>query len=316
AICKGAEISKGSFYWHYDSKADVFIDLLETWARQVMDELYEQFEDSFKEPDYMQAITTALERELHRGRAIVPFWLEFTVQARRDPQVRDALAKFYRRARAAIAEILRPVVAHRITEAELQGVAATIFGGYIGLLVQEFTDPDRAHASQMVRSFMNGVRWQLGAEEEPPSPPSTPPTPNDLLSTPTPPQPTAVPKDPTPHPDRIPADELHGFLGRWPQEAHDKALELRQLVLDVAPEAQERIIRGWKVIAYDRSGLVAYIKPRHDAVHLGFYEGVHIPDPHQRLEGSGKYRRHLVIHLDTALEHPIIRELLHNAFAP
>ncbi len=31
-ICRVAGISKGSLYWHYDSKQEIYLDILETWA--------------------------------------------------------------------------------------------------------------------------------------------------------------------------------------------------------------------------------------------------------------------------------------------
>ena len=33
SICARAKISKGSFYWHYPSKQDVFVDILDLDAR-------------------------------------------------------------------------------------------------------------------------------------------------------------------------------------------------------------------------------------------------------------------------------------------
>ena len=101
AICEATGISKGSFYWHYPTKQDVFVDILEVWTREVMDELYEQFEDAALADDYSTALTAALSREIHRGRKIVPLWLEFTAQSTREPAIREALSKFYRRARTA-----------------------------------------------------------------------------------------------------------------------------------------------------------------------------------------------------------------------
>lgn len=154
-ICETAGISKGSFYWHYPAKQDVFVDILETWTRQVMDELYEQFEDAVLADDYGHALTAALEREIHRGRVIVPLWLEFTVHAAREPAIREALAKFYRRARTAIAEMLRPALHDRCTDDEVRGISACVFGAYAGLIIQDVSDPERADATVSMRHFMD-----------------------------------------------------------------------------------------------------------------------------------------------------------------
>ncbi|MCA9524772.1 MAG: TetR/AcrR family transcriptional regulator [Myxococcales bacterium] len=153
-ICAAAGASKGSFYWHYASKQEVFVDILETWTREVMDQLYEQFEEAVIDADYVAAITEALKREVKRGRVIVPLWLEFIAQGSREPELQAAVSKFHRRARSAIASILRPAVAGRCSEGELQAIAATIFGAYLGLVVQDGADPERAHAVDNVSMFM------------------------------------------------------------------------------------------------------------------------------------------------------------------
>ena len=65
-----------------------------------MDRLYEQFEDAVMDEDYVAQVTEAWARDppWPRHRALV---VEFTVHATREPLIREALAKFYRRARTA-----------------------------------------------------------------------------------------------------------------------------------------------------------------------------------------------------------------------
>lgn len=153
-ICEAANTSKGSFYWHYQSKQEVFIDILETWTREVMDQLYEQFEEAVIGANYPVTIAEALAREVRRGRVIGPLWVEFLAQASYEPEIQNALSKFHRRARAAIAAILRPAVDQACSGPELEAAAATIFGAYLGLLVQDMTDPDRVPAVDQVTAFM------------------------------------------------------------------------------------------------------------------------------------------------------------------
>ena len=126
-ICKRASISKGSFYWHYPTKQEVFIDIIQTWAREVITEMLIQFEVAVKQDDYPHTITTALQKEIRRGRAIIPLWLEFTSHGQRDPAIKEAIAAFYRRARTAVAELLREPLQSEIfsTDVELKGVAVT-----------------------------------------------------------------------------------------------------------------------------------------------------------------------------------------------
>ncbi len=157
-IAAEANASKGSFYWHYASKQDVFLDILAQWTREIIDQMYAQFLGALGSADSIGAMTEALEREIRRGRVIVPVWLDFAVHARKDPALRDALGQFYQHARAATAEILRPALAGKLDEQGIQGVAATVFGGYLGLLVQELADPQGADAKLAVQAFMGLLR--------------------------------------------------------------------------------------------------------------------------------------------------------------
>ena len=146
-ICMAAGTSKGSFYWHYPSKQALFIEILETWAREIMLELFEQFEEPLSSEDYVPMVTEAIHREIHRGKAIVPLWLEFALHARNEDEIRDALAKFFSRARVALTEMLRPQVHHRLSEEELRGVTTAIFGAYLGVVLQELVDSEGANAA-------------------------------------------------------------------------------------------------------------------------------------------------------------------------
>lgn len=157
AICELAAVSKGAFYFHYTAKQDVFLDILETWTREIIDQVLTQFTSAVRSPDSIAAMTEAVAREVHRGRVLVPLWLDFTVQARRDPQIREALAQFYQRGRSAVAEILRPAVPW-LDATGLQGLATTVFGAYMGVLVQEIADPDRVDATAAVNEFMAFLR--------------------------------------------------------------------------------------------------------------------------------------------------------------
>ncbi|MFT7579598.1 MAG: AcrR family transcriptional regulator [Myxococcota bacterium] len=166
-ICKHAGISKGSFYWHYPSKQDVFVDIIDVWTRQVMDELYEQFEDAVLEDDFRPAVTAAIQREMKRGRQMVPLWVEFSVLGRHEPEIQQALAKFYRRARSALTEIFRPALQDLCTDAEIRGAASMAFGAYLGVMLQELSDSDRVDATEEVFQFMVAFAKVIGQSQKP-----------------------------------------------------------------------------------------------------------------------------------------------------
>ena len=157
-ICTQSHCSKGSFYWYYKSKHEVFIDILMAWSQEVFIEILKQFETAISQDDYVDAIETALYKELRRGRMIVPLWLEFTVRSQHEQDIRETLAKFYRRARSAISELLSPFCQNLISEEEVNALSATIFGAFTGLLTQELADQENASAQQFVSQMMPLIR--------------------------------------------------------------------------------------------------------------------------------------------------------------
>ncbi len=157
AICEAAAVSKGAFYFHYPAKQDVFLDILDVWSQEIIGQVEAQFTAAGASRDILASVQAALIREVHRGRVIVPLWLDFTVHARHDPAIREALAAFYQRGRLAVAEILRPGVPWLSSDA-LDGLARTVFGAYIGVLIQEMADPSGADAVRAVEAVMGVLR--------------------------------------------------------------------------------------------------------------------------------------------------------------
>lgn len=157
-ICAGAGISKGSFYWTYDSKQAVIVDIVETWTHEVLDTLYEQFQAAVNAPDYVDAISAALTRETRRGRVIVPVWTEIVALSGREPRIKAAVAHFHSRLRTAISTMLRPALTGRMDEAALQGVASGVLGLYLGLLMQDHVDREAVGAEVELAAIMGVLR--------------------------------------------------------------------------------------------------------------------------------------------------------------
>lgn len=89
---------------------------------------------------------------------------------------------------------------------------------------------------------------------------------------------------------------------------------LRTLVRAAAPEAQERVYSGWRLIAYEHKGLFCYIAPLKNGVNLGFYRGARLPDPDGLLEGTGKGLRHVKIRAADDLRPAAFKKLVRAAY--
>ncbi|MGD8813609.1 MAG: DUF1801 domain-containing protein [Anaerolineales bacterium] len=91
-------------------------------------------------------------------------------------------------------------------------------------------------------------------------------------------------------------NDVERFLQHQPQHLRDIALELRNLIVSVAPCASERIL--WGGLSYydhQRGGPVkagiCQIEIRENHVRLAFLHGAFLEDPQGRLEGDRLAKR-------------------------
>jgi hypothetical protein len=98
----------------------------------------------------------------------------------------------------------------------------------------------------------------------------------------------------------LPIHEIEFFLQHTPVNLQDIVLELRNVIMSVAPDAVE-VIR-WKGLSYfheGRGGVVSagicQIGIEKDHIRLAFIHGAFLPEPRQLFEGTQKYKRYIRI---------------------
>jgi hypothetical protein len=108
--------------------------------------------------------------------------------------------------------------------------------------------------------------------------------------------------------------ELEDFLSNFSKEAQGLALELRELVLDMAPDSIEQIDVPAHMLAYGfaetYTHLICVVILQKDYVNLGFPRGVDLEDPEALLEGTGKKARHVKIYNLEEVNSPGVLSLL------
>ena len=93
--------------------------------------------------------------------------------------------------------------------------------------------------------------------------------------------------------------------------------ELRALIAEVMPTATEGVHLGWSAVHYRYGGsmrdMVVALSPQRAYVNLEFADGIELPDPSHRLEGTGKRMRHVKIRSGEDVKQPAVRSLLEEA---
>ncbi len=161
AICREAGVSKGSFYWYFKSKQEVFLAILEAWAAEVEEEMAKQFQDAVRDSNPIDAITAALEMEARRERTIFPVWLDFLAHSQRDPEVKKATAEFHQRIRLAIAEILSPFLQPRFDPKACQTIAGVVVACFLGMVMMYVVVPDEDNFIDQMSRFMPVLKSYL-----------------------------------------------------------------------------------------------------------------------------------------------------------
>ncbi len=161
-ICAAAGVSKGAFYHHFASKQALFIELLNAW----LDALDERFAAARIQapnvPAALRAMTASFRQVFTNARGQLPMFLEFWLQASRDPQLWALTIEPYRRYQDYFASLVQAGIAEgSLRPVDPQAAARTITALAVGLLLQGLSGPDSvdwpATAEQGIEMLLEGM---------------------------------------------------------------------------------------------------------------------------------------------------------------
>lgn len=89
------------------------------------------------------------------------------------------------------------------------------------------------------------------------------------------------------------ADAIDDFLSGYSEDVATLSRAARALLVELCPDAEEELKRGWKTVSYKHAKAFCAIAPHAKWVNLQFFDGANLPDPNQLLEGTGKSMRHV-----------------------
>jgi AcrR family transcriptional regulator len=96
-ICENAGVSKGAFYYHFESKEAVFLELIDVWLKALENSLHKVVAEAKTVPDGLIKMTGMVQQVFENNRQFMGLFLELWTHAGRNEKVRLATLAPYRR---------------------------------------------------------------------------------------------------------------------------------------------------------------------------------------------------------------------------
>ncbi|MEO5581927.1 MAG: hypothetical protein ABIR66_04500 [Saprospiraceae bacterium] len=116
------------------------------------------------------------------------------------------------------------------------------------------------------------------------------------------------------------SQELKEFLGHFPKNLQDLALQLRSMVWAWYPDTNELIYDNYNALAFgwsitDKlSHTFCTMALYSSYLHFGFYDGKGILDPEKLLLGKGNQYRYIIVHDFKSFPATYIKKLVNEAY--
>jgi hypothetical protein len=113
-------------------------------------------------------------------------------------------------------------------------------------------------------------------------------------------------------------EELDSLLAGLPSECRDIVLTLREVIAQIIPGADERVL--WGGLSYHRpwiggpvKGAICQVVAKRGEIRLDFIHGVRLSDPRKQLQGDRLSKRYVPIRSVAEAKRPEIADLIREA---
>lgn len=162
-ICEKAGVSKGAFYYHFESKEAVFLDLCSSWLQSLEDTLTAVIAEAENIHAGLHKMAGMIENIFNNNQPLMSLVLELWTHASRNEKVQSATLEPYRRYR----EIFSSLIKKGIDEGSIAPIDPYLAGQVLlslssGLFIQASLDPNGANWGKTLQDsidlFFNGLK--------------------------------------------------------------------------------------------------------------------------------------------------------------
>jgi len=138
-IVRASGLSKGSLYWHFRSKEEVFLAVFDAFAEDVFSTWDALLDEGGGTLAVLDGVVSRTLDQMGVDSVLIYAWAEFLSH----PQARDRLAEVYRRTREKlVGSLQRDVAEGRVRDLPLPGMAAALTAAVEGMGLQAMLDED------------------------------------------------------------------------------------------------------------------------------------------------------------------------------
>ncbi len=162
-ICETAGVSKGAFYYHFESKETVFLELIDSWLQVLETTLQEVTSQAKTVPDGLINMAGMVQQIFENNRQFMGLFLELWTHASRNEKVKTATLAPYRRYQ----DLFTALIKRGIDEGSIEPVDPATAGQMLlslssGLFLQASLEPDGADWSKILQEsiaiLLNGLK--------------------------------------------------------------------------------------------------------------------------------------------------------------
>ena len=162
-ICERAGVSKGAFYYHFESKEAVFLALIDTWLNTLETTLNDVTYQAKSVPDGLLEMAGMMQPIFENNQFFMGLFLELWTHANRNEKVRQATIAPYRR----FEETFTRLIKRGIEEGTLENVEPEIAGQLLlslssGLFLQASLETEQGNwgnkLQESIEILLNGMK--------------------------------------------------------------------------------------------------------------------------------------------------------------
>jgi len=155
-ICRKADLTKGAFYYHFSSKQDLFLKIMDQWINRLVDQTSFSTMDTDDILEIMKKIPEQFSPLFEEAGNQLPVFMEIYVKSFSDPPLKKIVLTIYGKFIQFFSEMLKMGIANKsIRKMDPKEGAEILFSMTVGILMHGLLRPDSTDWEEHTRKVVD-----------------------------------------------------------------------------------------------------------------------------------------------------------------